>query len=216
MVPFFGEENGDGSSDLDLDLENLNDKPASTVSQGSQRLRRSERHRRLEWILTARFWPTRRALLGWCAECSVRVVDGVGPSGDPADGTRDVGITAGSLRATLDLVDLRDGPRVHGIVAEKQLPVELLDTWAGWLWTHEDVVLYELEIHTDEKASLTDVSPRGGLMRGFLGTHGWRGHHGRRRAWVGGLRARESGVCGRGRGGLRSSSPCGVFAWLCS
>ena len=39
-----------------------------------------------------------------------------------------------SLRVTLGLVDPRSDPRVHAIVAEKQLPTDLLDAWAGWAW----------------------------------------------------------------------------------
>ena len=63
----------------------------------------------------------------------------------------------GSLRATLGLVDPRGDPRVHAIVAEKQLPTELLDVWAGWAWAQHDGVLHELEVHTDGRASLDDV-----------------------------------------------------------
>ena len=54
-----------------------------------------------------------------------------GSSGGLADPASDMGVSAGSLRATLGLVDPRSDPKVHSKVAEKQLPTELLDEWTS-------------------------------------------------------------------------------------
>ena len=65
-----------------------------------------------------------------------------------ASQTSDVGVSAGSLRATLGLVDPRSDPKVHSIVAEKQLPTELLDEWTSWAWMKDEEPVHSLEIFT--------------------------------------------------------------------
>ena len=79
------------------------------------------------------------------------------PSGGLADPASDVGVSAGSLRATLGLVDPRSDPKVHSIVAEKQLPTELLDEWTSWAWMKDEEPVHSLEIFTDGAASVNDV-----------------------------------------------------------
>ena len=65
---------------------------------------------------------------------------------------------------------------VHAIVAEKQLPIELLDEWAGWAWAQDHETVHELEVHTDGAASLTEVWPRAVRSAGWCAvflTHWW-------------------------------------------
>ena len=131
------------------------------------------------------------------------------PSGSLADPARDVGITAGSLRATLGLVDPRSDPRVHAIVAEKQLPTELPNGWASRAWAQHDDVLHELDVHTDGAASLNDVWSKAVRSRGFSDIHCSWGRSGGRHVRASGLRSREPRV----RRGLaavveRSRAPC--------
>ena len=45
-------------------------------------------------------------------------------------------------------------------MAEKQLPTELLDEWASWVWMKDEEAVHRLEIFTDGAASLHDVWPR--------------------------------------------------------
>ena len=120
-----------------------------------------------------------------------------------------MGITAGSLRATLGLVDPRRDPRVHAIVAEKQLPTELLDDWAGRARAQHDDVLHEVDVHTDGAASLNDMWPKAVRSRGFSCIHCSWGRSGGRHVRAGGLRSREPRV----RRGLaavfeRGRAPC--------
>ena len=67
----------------------------------------------------------------------------------------------------LSLVDPRSDPKVHSIVAEKQLPTELLDQQASWVWMEDVDAVHDLEIFTEGAASLNDVWPRTVRLAGW-------------------------------------------------
>ena len=78
---------------------------------------------------------------------------------------------------------------MHSIVAEKQLPTELLDEWTSWAGMKDEEPVHSLEIFTDGAASLSDVWPRAvrSAVRGLL-VADWLGSRlGRRHVWPSGL-----------------------------
>ena len=53
------------------------------------------------------------------------------------------------------------------MVAEKQLPTELLDEWTSWAWLNDEEPVHGPEIFTDGAASLNGVWPRAARSAGW-------------------------------------------------